>query len=215
MAEWGRKQYAKPWPSRAHVWTWGAFFLSCLFFVFMVWLDGRTELDGRGAAIPVGLSQERRAGEGRAEDAVEVHAAPGLQREGADAARDRRPSAGGEGCGRSVRVRPDRRGHQGRVSAVAIGDGRVQRSAAARVPGPVGLSEPNAVGLREAAHVLDAGVLRRAAVHGRAEGPCAADGLEVRATAARAGVGRRQRSSTRSWAAGNGSRLTSRTGSRS
>ena len=41
MAEWGRKQYAKPWPSRAHVWTWGAFFLSCLFFVFMVWRDGR------------------------------------------------------------------------------------------------------------------------------------------------------------------------------
>ena len=41
MAEWGRKQYSKPWPSRAHVWTWGAFFLSCLFFVFMVWLDGQ------------------------------------------------------------------------------------------------------------------------------------------------------------------------------
>ncbi len=42
MAEWGRKQYSKPWPSRAHVWTWGAFFLSCLFFVFMIWLDGAT-----------------------------------------------------------------------------------------------------------------------------------------------------------------------------
>jgi len=42
MAEWGRKQYAKPWPSRTHVWTWGAFSLSCLFFVFMVWLDGAT-----------------------------------------------------------------------------------------------------------------------------------------------------------------------------
>jgi hypothetical protein len=41
MAEWGRKQYAKPWPSRAHVWTWGAFFLSFLFFVFMTWWDGR------------------------------------------------------------------------------------------------------------------------------------------------------------------------------
>jgi hypothetical protein len=41
MAEWGRKQYSKPWPSRTHVWTWGAFFLSCLFFVFMVWRDGR------------------------------------------------------------------------------------------------------------------------------------------------------------------------------
>jgi type IV secretory pathway TraG/TraD family ATPase VirD4 len=41
MAEWGRKQYAKPWPSRTHVWTWGVFFLSCLFFVFAVWQDGR------------------------------------------------------------------------------------------------------------------------------------------------------------------------------
>lgn len=41
MAEWGRKQYSKPWPSRAHVWTWGAFFLSCLFFVMAVWQDGR------------------------------------------------------------------------------------------------------------------------------------------------------------------------------
>ena len=41
MAEWGRKQYAKPWPSRTHVWTWGAFFLSCLFFVFAVWQDGQ------------------------------------------------------------------------------------------------------------------------------------------------------------------------------
>lgn len=42
MAEWGRKEYAQPWPSRTRIWTWGAFFLSCLFFVFMVWLDGAT-----------------------------------------------------------------------------------------------------------------------------------------------------------------------------
>jgi hypothetical protein len=39
MAEWGRKQYSKPWPSRAHVWTWGAFFLSCLFFFGVFCLD--------------------------------------------------------------------------------------------------------------------------------------------------------------------------------
>jgi hypothetical protein len=39
MAEWGRKQYAKPWPSRSHVWTWGAFFLSCLFFFGVFCLD--------------------------------------------------------------------------------------------------------------------------------------------------------------------------------
>ena len=35
-------------------------------------------------------------------------------------------------------------------------DGRVQRQAAARTDGQLRLSEPNAVGLREAAHVLDA-----------------------------------------------------------
>jgi len=28
MAEWGRKEYSKAWPSRRPVWTWGAFFLS-------------------------------------------------------------------------------------------------------------------------------------------------------------------------------------------
>ncbi|MDR3751516.1 MAG: type IV secretion system DNA-binding domain-containing protein [Terracidiphilus sp.] len=39
MAEWGRKQYAKPWPSRAHVWTWGAFFLSGLFFAGILTLE--------------------------------------------------------------------------------------------------------------------------------------------------------------------------------
>jgi len=41
MAEWGRKQYSKPWPSRTHVWIWGAFFLSCLFFFgCSVWTTG-------------------------------------------------------------------------------------------------------------------------------------------------------------------------------
>jgi hypothetical protein len=39
MAECGRKQYSKPWPSRTHVWIWGAFFLSCLFFFGVFCLD--------------------------------------------------------------------------------------------------------------------------------------------------------------------------------
>lgn len=37
MAEWGRKEYSKPWPGRAQVWTLGALFLSGLFFVFLSW----------------------------------------------------------------------------------------------------------------------------------------------------------------------------------
>ncbi|WP_349255861.1 hypothetical protein [Alloacidobacterium sp.] len=40
MAEWGRKQYAKPWPSRTRWWTLGAVVLAVAFFVFAVWFDG-------------------------------------------------------------------------------------------------------------------------------------------------------------------------------
>src|SRR5258708_39970913 len=32
MAEWGRKEYTKAWPSRAPVWTWAAILLSFVFF---------------------------------------------------------------------------------------------------------------------------------------------------------------------------------------
>jgi hypothetical protein len=39
MAEWGRKEYKKPWPSRWHVWTWAAFFLSGVFFFGVFCLD--------------------------------------------------------------------------------------------------------------------------------------------------------------------------------
>jgi hypothetical protein len=33
MAEWGRKEYSKAWPSRTHVWTLGAILLTVVFFV--------------------------------------------------------------------------------------------------------------------------------------------------------------------------------------
>ena len=39
MSEWGRKEYSKAWPSRTPVWTWGAFFLSLLFFAGMLTLE--------------------------------------------------------------------------------------------------------------------------------------------------------------------------------
>jgi hypothetical protein len=32
MAEWGRKEYSKAWPSRTPVWTWVAILLSFVFF---------------------------------------------------------------------------------------------------------------------------------------------------------------------------------------
>jgi hypothetical protein len=40
MAEWGRKEYSQPWPSRTRVWTLGAFLATMAFFVFAVWFDG-------------------------------------------------------------------------------------------------------------------------------------------------------------------------------
>jgi hypothetical protein len=39
MAEWGRKEYSKKWPSRTPVWTWGAIFLSLLFFAGMLTVE--------------------------------------------------------------------------------------------------------------------------------------------------------------------------------
>ena len=39
MAEWGRKEYSKAWPSRTPVWTWTAIFLSLLFLAGMLTLE--------------------------------------------------------------------------------------------------------------------------------------------------------------------------------
>ncbi len=39
MAEWGRKEYAKKWPSWTPVWTWGAILLSLVFFAGMLTLQ--------------------------------------------------------------------------------------------------------------------------------------------------------------------------------
>ena len=39
MAEWGRKEYSKAWPSRTPVWTWTAILLSLVFFVGMLTLE--------------------------------------------------------------------------------------------------------------------------------------------------------------------------------
>ncbi len=36
MAEWGRKEYTKAWPSRTPVWTWAAILLSFVFFAGML-----------------------------------------------------------------------------------------------------------------------------------------------------------------------------------
>jgi Type IV secretion-system coupling protein DNA-binding domain len=39
MAEWGRKEYSKAWPSRRPVWTWAAIFVSFVFFSGMLTLE--------------------------------------------------------------------------------------------------------------------------------------------------------------------------------
>ena len=39
MAEWGRKEYSKKWPSRTPVWTWTAILLTFVFFAGMLTLE--------------------------------------------------------------------------------------------------------------------------------------------------------------------------------
>ena len=39
MAEWGRKEYSKKWPSRTPVWTWAAILLTFVFFAGMLTLE--------------------------------------------------------------------------------------------------------------------------------------------------------------------------------
>jgi len=39
MAEWGRKEYSKKWPSRTPVWTWTAILLMLVFFAGMLTLE--------------------------------------------------------------------------------------------------------------------------------------------------------------------------------
>ncbi len=52
MAEWGRKEYTKPWPSRTRVWTWTAIFLAGVFFSGVSDAGVRAGLDGGRAAVP-------------------------------------------------------------------------------------------------------------------------------------------------------------------
>ncbi len=66
MAEWGRKEYAKAWPSRRPVWTVAAL------------LDDagvRRDADGGGGSVLEGLPEERSACADFGAGGVEVHAA--------------------------------------------------------------------------------------------------------------------------------------------
>jgi len=58
MAEWGRKEYSKPWPSRTRVWTLVAFFATFVFFSGVFILGLRARLDSRRAAVSARLPQE-------------------------------------------------------------------------------------------------------------------------------------------------------------
>ena len=189
MAEWGRKQYAKPWPSRAHVWTWGAFFLSCLFFVFMVWLDGQQNWT---VAERLYLSDYLRSG-------ARAKAGPKMQSKYT-------LLQGFNAKGQMLLVIDDQ------VQAVKGADGRygyVLTDEGIKA-GLVRLQYVTDVYNDQRLHAFlgqwvyqnqtlwdfakrptywTLAFFVRAAVRGRAEGPCAADGLEVRAAAARPGAG--------------------------
>ena len=70
MAEWGRKEYSKAWPSRTPVWTWTAFCFTLPVLRRDADAGVRAELDGGGAAVPVGLPEERSAGQSVGDGAV-------------------------------------------------------------------------------------------------------------------------------------------------
>jgi hypothetical protein len=63
MAEWGRKEYSKAWPSRTPVWTWTAIFLSLLFLAGAVITPNRTVAPTafRDPVIRAATIQARRA----------------------------------------------------------------------------------------------------------------------------------------------------------
>ena len=77
MAEWGRKEYSKKWPSRTPVWTWTAIFADVRVLRRDADARVRAELDGGGAAVPVGLPEERSAGQGIGDGGEQVHVAGG------------------------------------------------------------------------------------------------------------------------------------------
>jgi hypothetical protein len=60
MAEWGRKEYSKPWPSRMRVWTLGAFVLT--FFVFAGLLTAAKYMSGWTAAQRLYLTDYLKSG---------------------------------------------------------------------------------------------------------------------------------------------------------
>jgi hypothetical protein len=55
MAEWGRKEYSKKWPSRTPVWTWTAILLTFVFFAGMLTLQPRWD-GAQNLRAPVDLN---------------------------------------------------------------------------------------------------------------------------------------------------------------
>ena len=74
MAEWGRKEYSKAWPSRTPVWTWTAILLSFAFLAGMLTL----EYEGSWtAAERLYLSDYLKSGaRGKASATAQCHSSP-------------------------------------------------------------------------------------------------------------------------------------------
>jgi hypothetical protein len=192
MAEWGRKEYSKKWPSRTPVWTWTAIaaVVSCLFFFGMLTLEYERSWT---AAERLYLSDYLKSGaRGKASATAAgkytlLEAVVGKGQRACDGRRDRAGSGALDG-------RPGYRltdeGVKDGIARLTWVTGYVQRPWAA--PGD-GRGRVRAImtelGVLPASRSTLAGVLRAGAVRGGAEGPGAADDLEAWPEAARAGAG--------------------------
>src|SRR5579875_825239 len=127
MAEWGRKEYAKKWPSRMPVWTLGAVLLTPVLLAgLLTWQYERSwtaaerlyltdylKSGARGEASATAASKytllEAVVGQGRSQGQ------PG----------DRRRDRAGSRVEWEAGLEADGRGREERHRAVAVGDGRV------------------------------------------------------------------------------------------
>ena len=126
MAEWGRKEYAKAWPSRTPVWTWTAILLTFVFFAGMLTLEYERSWT---AAERLYLSDYLKSG---ARGKASATAASKYTLLEAVVGKGQRLVIGDEiepvpGAGREAGIPADGRGREGRHRAADMGDGHVQR----------------------------------------------------------------------------------------
>ncbi len=127
MAEWGRKEYRKPWPSRRPVWTLGAIFAATVVFAGLLTVQyERSWTAAQGLYWKDYLKSGARAqASARATDRYTL--LEGMTAKGQGLILKGRPDRGGDGPRRKAGLAADRGGGEARHRPVAVGDGHVQR----------------------------------------------------------------------------------------